>query len=112
MFIDDNDDDFKVYQRKFRQMEVKNEEKKLIAELDAVKEERVSFEEKLSSAQTSFEAKNSQLLEAEKSLEGSKAKFYKANMNFLSKKSILDAEKFNYETAILHLHKGDDPSKI
>ena len=112
MFIDDNDDDFKVYQRKFRQMEIENEEKKLIAELDAVKEERISFEEKLSSAQTSFEAKNSQLLEAENSLEGSKAKFYKANMNFLSKKSILDAEKFNYETAILHLHKGDDPSKI
>ena len=112
MFIDDNDDDFKVYQRKFRQMEIENEEEKLIAELELVKEERVSFEEKLSSAQTSFEAKNSQLLEAEKSLEGSEAKFYKANMNFLSKKSILDAEKFNYETAMLHLHEGDDPTKI
>ena len=45
MFIDDNDDDFKVYQRKFRQMEIENEEKKLIAELELVKEERVSFEE-------------------------------------------------------------------
>jgi len=112
MFIDDNDDDFKVYQRKFRQMEIENEEEKLIAELELVKEERVSFEEKLSSAQTSFEAKNSQLLEAEKSLEGSEAKFYKANMNFLSKKSILDVEKFNYETAMLHLHEGDDPTKI
>ena len=112
MFIDDNDDDFKVYQRKFRQMEIENEEEKLIAELELVKEERVIFEEKLSSAQTSFEAKNSQLLEAEKSLEGSEAKFYKANMNFLSKKSILDAEKFNYETAMLHLHEGDDPTKI
>jgi cbb3-type cytochrome oxidase cytochrome c subunit len=112
MFIDDNDDDFKVYQRKFRQMEIENEEEKLIAELELVKEERVSFEEKLSSAQTSFEAKNSQLLEAEKSLEGSEAKFYKANMNFLSKKSILDAEKFNYETAMLHLHEGDDPTEI
>ena len=112
MFIDDNDDDFKVYQRKFRQMEIENEEEKLIAELELVKEERVIFEEKLSSAQTSFEAKNSQLLEAEKSLEGSEAKFYKANMNFLSKKSILDAEKFNYETAMLHLHEGDDPTEI
>jgi len=112
MFIDDNDDDFKVYQRKFRQMEIENEEEKLIAELELVREERVIFEEKLSSAQTSFEAKNSQLLEAEKSLEGSEAKFYKANMNFLSKKSILDAEKFNYETAMLHLHEGDDPTEI
>ena len=55
MFIDDNDDDFKVYQRKFRQMEIENEEKKLIVELDAVKEERVSFEEKLSTAKTSPE---------------------------------------------------------
>ena len=54
MFIDDNDDDFKVYQRKFRQMEIENEEKKLIVELDAVKEERVSFEEKLSTAETSL----------------------------------------------------------
>ena len=58
MFIDDNDDDFKVYQRKFRQMEIENEEKKLIVELDAVKEERVSFEEKYSTAETSLEAKN------------------------------------------------------
>ena len=112
MFIDDNDDDFKVYQRKFRQMEIENEEKKLIAELDAVKEERVSFEENLSIAQTSFETKKYQLEEAEKSLEDSKAKFYKANMNFLNKKSILDVEKFNYETAMLHLHEGDDPTKI
>ena len=112
MFIDDNDDDFKVYQRRFRQLEIENEEKKLIAELEAVKDERVNFEEKLTEAQISFEAKNSQLLEAENSLIDTKAKFYKANMNFLNQKSILDAEKFNYETAMLHLHEGDDPSEI
>jgi len=112
MFIDDNDDDFKVYQRKFRQLEIENEEKNLISELEAVKEERVNYEEKLTGAQTSFEAKNSQLLEVEKLLEDSKAKFYKANMNFLGQKSILDAEKFNFETAMLHLHEGDDPSEI
>ena len=112
MFIDDNDDDFKVYQRKFRQLEIENEEKNLVAELEAVKEERVNYEEKLNGTQTSFEAKHSQLLETEKLLEDSKAKFYKANMNFLGQKSILDAEIFNYETAMLHLHEGDDPSKI
>jgi len=68
MFIDDNDDDFKVYQRKFRQLEIENEEKKLIAELEAVKDERVGYEEKLTGAQTSFEAKQSQLLDAESCL--------------------------------------------
>ncbi|HIN19573.1 MAG TPA: hypothetical protein EYM76_01715, partial [Candidatus Marinimicrobia bacterium] len=112
MFIDDNDDDFKVYQRKFRQLEIENEEKKLIAELEAVKDERVGYEEKLTGAQTSFKAKQSQLLDAESLLVESQAKFYKANMNFLNQKSILDAEKFNYETAMLHLHEGDDPAEI
>ena len=29
MFIDDNDDDFKTYQRAFRKLEIKNSEKKL-----------------------------------------------------------------------------------
>lgn len=112
MFIDDNDDDFKVYQRKFRQMEIENEEKKLISELEAVKDKRISYEKELAGAQTSFEAKNLQLIESENLLLDAKAKFYKANMNFLNQKSILDAEKFNYETAMLHLHVGDDPYEI
>jgi hypothetical protein len=93
-------------------LEIENEEKKLIAELEAVKDERVGYEEKLTGAQTSFKAKQSQLLDAESLLVESQAKFYKANMNFLNQKSILDAEKFNYETAMLHLHEGDDPAEI
>ena len=40
MFIDDNDDDYKTYQRAFRKMEIKISEKKLLQELEAVKNER------------------------------------------------------------------------
>ena len=51
MFIDDNDDDFKTYQRAFRKMEIKNAEEKLLKELEEVKNERAEYEEKLSDAQ-------------------------------------------------------------
>ena len=55
MFIDDNDDDFKIYQRAFRKMEIKNTEAKLLRELEEVKNERAGYEEKLSVAQKSFD---------------------------------------------------------
>ena len=38
MFIDDNDDAFKKYQRAFRKMEVETAEKKLQIEIDKVKD--------------------------------------------------------------------------
>ena len=55
MFIDDNDDDFKIYQRAFRKMEIKNSEEKLLRELEEVKNERAGYEEKLANAQESFD---------------------------------------------------------
>ena len=45
MFIDDNDDDFKDYQRTFRKMEIETEKKNLLAELEKVKDERIKYEE-------------------------------------------------------------------
>ena len=47
MFIDDNDDAFKVYQRAFRKMEIETAEKKLLAEIEKVKDQRVSYDNKL-----------------------------------------------------------------
>ena len=61
MFIDDNDDDFKTYQRAFRNMEIKNSEKKLLEELEEVKNERAEFEERLFAAQNSFDGKQAEL---------------------------------------------------
>ena len=111
MFIDDNDDDFKTYQRAFRKMEIKNTEAKLLRELEEVKNERAGYEEKLSVAQKSFDEKQDELTQSLSYLEQIKAEFYKANMNFLGQKSIVDAEKYKYETAKLH-HHGDKPLKI
>ena len=42
MFIDDNDDEFKKYQRSFRKMEIETAEKKLLEEIEEVKDQRVS----------------------------------------------------------------------
>jgi len=111
MFIDDNDDDFKTYQRAFRKMEIKNSEEKLLNELEEVKNERAGYEEKLANAQESFDGKQEELTKAISSLEQITAKFYKANMNFLGQKAIVDAEKYKYETAKLHHHE-DEPLKI
>ena len=111
MFIDDNDDDFKTYQRAFRKLEIKNSEKKLLQELEAVKNERAGYEEKLFDAQKSFDGKQEELMQAISSLEQITAKFNKANMNFLGQKSVVDAEKYKYETVKLHGH-GDEVHEV
>ena len=105
MFIDDNDDDFKTYQRAFRKIEIKKTEEKLKKELEKVIKEKSQYEEALFRAQDNFDNKQDELSNALIVFEDIKAKFYKANMNFLSKKSIVDAEKYNYETAKLHHHE-------
>ena len=64
MFIDDNDDDFKIYQRAFRKMEIKNSEDKLLSELEEVKNERAGYEKKLSAAQKSFDGRQDELTQA------------------------------------------------
>ncbi|SVB31089.1 uncharacterized protein METZ01_LOCUS183943, partial [marine metagenome] len=111
MFIDDNDDDFKTYQRAFRKMEIKISEEQLEKELEEVKNERIGFEEQLSIAQQSFDGKDKDLVQAVSSLEQIEAIFYKANMNFLMQKSISDAKKYKYETARLH-GEGDEHLEI
>ncbi|MDP6569759.1 MAG: hypothetical protein QGF57_00800, partial [Candidatus Marinimicrobia bacterium] len=110
MFIDDNDDDFKVYQREFRKMEILKAEEKLDSELEAVKQERVQFEEKLQIARTALDNKQGEIETAQIELDNVSAKFYKANMNFLNAKSIVDAEKYQYETVKIHGH-GDELKK-
>ena len=61
MFIDDNDDAFKKYQRAFRKMEIETTEKKLQIEIDKVKDERISYDQKLSKAENNFDSKNLEL---------------------------------------------------
>jgi len=106
MFIDDNDDEFKKYQRAFRKMEIETAEKKLIEEIKEVQEQRISYDNKLLETENKFALKKSELDGYNLELDTAKAKFYKANMNFLGFKAIVDAEKYQYETA--KLHKDDE----
>ena len=111
MFIDDNDDEFKVYQRNFRKMEAQNAESKLLQEIDRVREERIVYEKKVLEAENNFDLKEFELLDYQLKLDTAKAKFYKANMNYLESKAIVEAKKYNYETQKLHYH-GMEPLKI
>ena len=45
-FIDDNDDEFKKYQRAFRKMEVETANKKLLVEIQKIKDERIYMKKK------------------------------------------------------------------
>ena len=101
MFIDDNDDAFKKYQRAFREMEIQTVEKKLLAEIERVKDERVSYEKIFLEAENNFDLKKTELEGCILDLDTAKAKFYKANLNYLGYKSIVDAKKYKYETAKL-----------
>ena len=111
MFIDDNDDEFKKYQRAFRKIEIENSKKKLQLEIDKVKDDRILYDEKLKKAKNDFELKKEILNQYSLDLDSAKAKFYKANMEYLNLKSIVDAKKYDYETQKLH-HHNDKPLKI
>ena len=65
-FIDDNDDEFKIYQREFRKMEIEISEKNLQEELELVKTERLSFEQNLSEAEARLNTQLNKLDELEK----------------------------------------------
>ena len=111
MFIDDNDDAFKKYQRAYRKMEIETAEKKLFVEIEKIKDQRVSYDAKLLEAENQYVLKGSELDACILELDTAKAEFYKANMNFLGYKAIVDAEKYKFETAKLHAHDGK-PLKI
>ena len=67
-FIDDNDDEFKIYQREFRKMEIEISEKNLQEELELVKTDRLSYEKNLTEAETKLNTELNKLDELEKNL--------------------------------------------
>ena len=54
-FVDDNDDEFKEYQKEFRKLEIKISEAKLEKELETIKSERSDYEKSLEIPQNNFE---------------------------------------------------------
>ena len=90
MFVDDNDDDYKDYQREFRKLSIKVSEKKLEEELSLVEEERKEYELKYNQKLKEFNNKENILMSLEDKLVEDKAAFYKANMEYLGKKADID----------------------
>jgi len=96
-FIDDNDDEFKDYQRQFRQLEIEVTEKNLEKELEVVKADRVSYEEDLTDAQSKLDTQNEQLAELEATLITLKGRYYNENMIYQGQKAEVDGLKYLVE---------------
>ena len=97
IFIDDNDDDYKVYQKQFRKLSIEKSEENLEKELDFVEGDRKNYEDKYSLKLNEFEAKKAIYNELEAMLVEDQAIFYKSNMDFLTQKAETDVLKYKFE---------------
>jgi len=61
MFLNDNDDEFKTYQRDFRKLETEISQSKLLEELDKVASERDVYEEAYNVEKNLYDSKNLEL---------------------------------------------------
>ncbi len=105
MFIDDNDDDFKIYQKTFRKMEVETAKAKLEDAVAEVKEEQKQYLEKLERAKANYDSKKEKIEQVNEQITELKAKSYKANMDYLHKKAEIDALKYLVEKEKSHINE-------
>ena len=106
-FVDDNDDEFKVYQREFRKMEIGITEKKLKRELEAVSAERVSFEKDLAKAQSELDIQNETMNDLGATLNTLEGRYYNENMIYQGQKAEVDGLKYLVEAEYAHQDDGD-----
>ena len=102
VFIDDNDDEFKIYQKKFRELEIDITQNNLDKELETVKESRKELEKKLAAAEKNYISRSNEVGSIEKTLTDAQTKFYKANMDFQGQKAMIDELKFLVESENVH----------
>jgi len=108
MFVDDNDDDYKTYQKEFRKLSISISEKQLEEAESKIEEEKDKYLSKLKSAKADYNLKNTLLDTALSKKEILRGKFYKANMDYLSFKAEVDEIRYLFETEKLHLE--EDPA--
>ena len=107
LFIDDNDDDYKVYQKEFRQLEIEKSQIALEEALADVKSEREVYESKYQEKVDELTARQNELDKAVNLQVQFKAEFYKANMEYLSQKAQVDAAKYRFEAEESHMHDSE-----
>jgi chromosome segregation ATPase len=101
-FIDDNDDEFKDYQKKFRQLEIEATQKNLGEELAAVGDLKDEYEEELSKAQSDYDSYSDQIQSINDDLGKLRADFYNINLKYSEQKAKIDVIKFHLETENAH----------
>ena len=83
IFVDDNDDEFKDYQREFRKMQVEVAQEKSEQQAVAMEKERSIYENALTEAKKVYDSKSDELSVLEARLSSLKDKHYNQNMKIL-----------------------------
>ena len=108
VFVDDNDDEFKDYQREFRKMQVQVAQEKLEQQAKEVSVEKEAYENALAVAKTEFDNRSDELSDLKNQLSDLKDKHYNQNMKFQSQKANVEALKYLVEAN--NAHSGHGPS--
>ena len=106
VFVDDNDDEFKDYQRQFRKMQVDVANSKLVQETTNIEKDKSIYETALSEAQEEFDNKVDYLDSLENQLSLLRDKHYNQNMKYQSQKANVDALKYLVEADNAHSNHG------
>ena len=89
VFVDDNDDEFKDYQREFRKMQIQVSQKKLEEQVSEVEKERIVYENALANAQKEFDSRTMEMEDLEKKLTIQENNHYNQNMEYQAIKQML-----------------------
>ena len=108
MFLHDNDDEFKEYQREFRKLGAEVAQSKLLEELSLVEDERDVYQKAYDEEKNKFDANGDKLDSLNNLLVDVKGIFYKSNMDYLFFKAESDQKKYLYETELAHSHYDDE----
>ena len=109
VFIDDNDDEFKEYQKEFRKLQIEITKEKLNEEQSLVDGKSEEYELELARAVKLFDDKSEEVEKINSELGELRAGFYKNNLKFKGEKAELDVLKFKLESANL---KGGNESDV
>ena len=110
MFIDDNDDEFKEYQKEFRKLQVDIAKNNLEEEQSLVKGKTEEFEAALEQAVKIFDQKSEEVKNINSELGELRAGFYNTNLTYSANKAKLDVLKFQLESA--NLKSGNEADEI
>ena len=106
IFVDDNDDEFKDYQREFRKMQVQVAQEKLEQQAEEMNVEKQAYEDALTAAKIEFDNRSEELKELQGLLSDLNSKHYDQNMKFQSHKANVEALKYLVESDNAHSNHG------